>query len=77
MKMFALAVVSLSVAGAALAQTSQPRSNDEAPASEEAQPQQPRNKDDRVICRRVEDTGSRVPQRVCLTRRQWRTYGDR
>ena len=76
MKSFAVAFACLSLAGAAFAQTAQPRQNNEEPQAQEGQ-QRPRDKNDQVICRQVEDTGSRVPQRVCLTRRQWRTYGDR
>ncbi len=38
-----------------------------------------REREERQICRRVEDTGSRIAARrqVCLTPRQWRNYGDR
>ena len=76
MKSFAVAFACLTLAAAAHAQTTQPRQNSEEPEAQETQ-QRPRDKNDQLICRRVEDTGSRVPQRVCLTRRQWRTYGDR
>ena len=77
MKMFVIALTIAGAASAAAAETQQPRQDNRDSQSQQSQQQEPRDRSERVICRRIQDTGSTIPQRVCLTARQWRTYGDR
>ena len=76
-----IAAVAALTASAAVAAQQQPAQESEAQQAQQ-QAEQPRarqsqDKSERLICRRITDTGSTIPQRVCLTARQWRSYGDR
>lgn len=84
MKLLAVALPALFLAGAAVAQSEAPAPTPSEQTTEstagggaqgEAQAETPADPNRRV-CRRVEtNTGSRVPFRtICLTERQWQTY---
>jgi hypothetical protein len=66
LKLLALAGLTfVSIAPAALAET---------PPAPPAEPPAAANRDDEIICRVEEETGSRLRrQKICMTRKEWRT----
>ena len=78
MRRLVVAIFLLASAGAASAQ---PRQSEQEPAGENSaqQTEQAEPKNERRICRRVNDAivGSTIPQRRCLTAEQWRALRRR
>lgn len=74
MKTFVVALSVLAFSTAAMAENSQTRNERTSTERQQTGAQEPDEKSERMICRRVGDgaTGSHLGQRRCLTAEQWR-----